>query len=221
MATLARRIGRMAHRLAAALAATLIALGLAACGGGSSTSEQSADSGSVPDVVGMTVSDAQAALLKEGYTGTVKDENGKLSVDSTLTVLSQDPAAGADLEPYSGTPIKLTVPATATPTPTPAETETPESEPAETGQATTGGLKDDGTGWTACDQRGEQEFPYGFDAHWVLGLIASEYLPDSDEWYYKVEADVTNEYGAEQTVNVECYVTGTEDAPVVNDFICY
>jgi hypothetical protein len=211
----------MAHRLTAALAAALLTVGLTACGGGGAASEQPSGSGAVPDVVGMTVSDAQAALLKEGYTGTVADEDGKLSVDNTLKVLSQDPAAGSDLKPYSGTPIKLTVPAAATPTPTPTETETPESEPADTEQATTGGLKDDGTGWTACDQRGEQEFPYGFDAHWVLGLITNEYLPDSDEWYYKVEADVTNEYGAEQTVNVECYVTGTEEAPVVNDFIYY
>lgn len=218
MAALGRRIGRMAHRLTAALAAALIAVGLSACGGGG---DQSVDVAAVPDVVGMTASDAQTELLSAGYTATVTDEDGKISVDSTLTVLSQDPAAGAEVKPHSGTPVKLTVPTTDKPAPAPAETETAESEPSQTEQATTGGLKDDGTGWTACDQRGEQEFPYGFDAHWVLGLLATEYHADTDEWYFKVEADVTNENGAEQTINVECYVTGTEEAPVVTDFIAY
>jgi hypothetical protein len=207
----------MAHRLTAALAAALLAVGLSACGGGG---DQSADVAAVPDVVGMTASDAQTELLSAGYTATVTDEDGKISVDSTLTVLSQDPAAGAEVKPYSGTPVKLTVPTTDKPTPTPAATETAEPAPSRTEQATTGGLTET-YAMTACDQYGEQQFPYGYDAHWVLGVLASEYQPDTDEWYFKVEADVTNEYNAEQTVNVECYVTGTEDAPVVNDFLAY
>lgn len=202
----------MAHRLTAALAAALLTVGLSACG-------QSTPA-SVPDVVGMTVSDAQTALMSDGYTATVTDENGAVSVDSTLTVLSQDPAAGADLKPYSGTPVKLTVPTTDKHTPTPAATETAEPAPSQTEQATAGGLTET-SAMTACDQYGEQQFPYGYDAHWVLGVLASEYQPDTDEWYFKVEADVTNEYNAEQTINIECYVTGTEDAPVVNDFLAY
>lgn len=50
-------------------------------------------------------------------------------------------------------------------------------------------------------------------------MLAEEVRPT--EVYLKVTADVTNEFNAEREVNVECYVTGTDEAPTVRDFIAY
>lgn len=164
----------------------------------------------------MAAKDAKTALAADGYTA---DINGGAIYGGDSPVTAQSPEGGTELEPY-GQHIFLTVEdpnaesdSTASAQPEPSETTEPE-------KATTGGLTET-YAMTACDQYGEQQFPYGYDAHWVIGVLANEYQPDTDEWYFKVEADVTNEYNAKQTVNIECYVTGTEDAPIVNDFLAY
>ena len=84
--------------------------------------------------------------------------------------------------------------------------------------ATTSGLT--GTyAQSACDQYGNGQFPYGWDPHFITGLLADG--PQGDHWYQKFEADVTNQYGAKRSVDVECTVTGTNDAPTVSDFLAY
>lgn len=71
----------------------------------------------------------------------------------------------------------------------------------------------------ACDYHAQQEFPYGVDAHWVLGKIAERI--EDDTFFFKVEAEVTNSYNATQSVNIECRVSGTNDNPRVVEFIAY
>ena len=71
----------------------------------------------------------------------------------------------------------------------------------------------------ACNERGDQEFRYGYKPHWVLGLLAERI--QNDQWFLKVQADVTNAYNATASVNVECYVTGTNEAPTVVEFFTY
>jgi hypothetical protein len=40
-------------------------------------------------------------------------------------------------------------------------------------------------------------------------------------WFFKLEADVTNEFGAEAAGIVECKVSGINDHPVVESFLFY
>jgi len=49
--------------------------------------------------------------------------------------------------------------------------------------------------WLACHAYGEATFRYGWDPHSVLGIITHEIV--NDHWFFKLEADVTNQYGAE------------------------
>lgn len=99
--------------------------------------------------------------------------------------------------------------------------QTPEAAPEEKRpEATTGGLKET---WamTACDQHGDQQFPYGYKAHWILGAIANELDTENDEWYFKFTADVTNEYNATRETTIECHVTGSNEAPQIVSFLVY
>lgn len=72
----------------------------------------------------------------------------------------------------------------------------------------------------ACDMYAQREFPYGVKVHWIVGKLAEEVR--TDEIFMKVEATVTNQYGAKMKgVNLECYVSGTNDNPKVTDFLYY
>lgn len=67
---------------------------------------------------------------------------------------------------------------------------------------------------TACQQRGKQEYPYGFKTHDIGGVIQNFTPKDDNTWYYKATVDVTNAYGAAAAGrNYECTVTGTTDNP--------
>lgn len=61
-----------------------------------------------------------------------------------------------------------------------------------------------------------KEFPYkGSKIHSVLGLI-QDWTVSGDEWFYKAEATIVNEAGAERKVNVEIHIAPlTEDSGVV------
>lgn len=73
--------------------------------------------------------------------------------------------------------------------------------------------------WLACHAYGEATFRYGWDPHSALGMIAHEIV--NDHWFFKLEADVTNQYGAEASGVVECSVGGAEESPVVDSFTFY
>lgn len=73
---------------------------------------------------------------------------------------------------------------------------------------------------SACETYAKDTFPFGVKMHWVVGKLAERI--ENDQWFLKVEATVTNAYGAkEKGVNVECFVGGTNDKPVVNEFNAY
>ncbi len=158
----------------------------------------------VPEVVGMSGDDARDALEAAGFEveWDAGEETVILAGNWTVDVQS---ATG---EAEAGSTVTLMV----------SKPEV-ESEPA-TREATTGGL-DAVHAQVACDARAEQEFPYGYDPHWVLGRLADEYRADTDDWFLKVEAEVGNAFGAEQSVEVECRVTGSNDAPSVTFFAAY
>lgn len=72
----------------------------------------------------------------------------------------------------------------------------------------------------ACEMHASQVFVYGYTLHWIVGKLAEKVRPD--EIFLKVQATVKNEYGTKvKGINVECYVSGTNDSPVVTDFLFY
>ncbi|CAM5423547.1 hypothetical protein LSHI6S_02562 [Leifsonia shinshuensis] len=123
---------------------------------------------------------------------------------SNWTVVSTDPAAGATLPAGGTVTVNVTKP-TAAPT---AVEQT----------ATSAGLT--GTyAQAACDTYGKTQFPYGFKAAWIAGKLADRI--ENDQWFFKVTAKVTNEYGAQRAATIECTISGTNDAPEVVSFLAY
>lgn len=99
------------------------------------------------------------------------------------------------------------------------EVETQQARPRiEPAAATSSGLTPS-SAQAACNRRGGNEFPFGFRGHWIMGKLAEEIV--DDRWFLKVEATVTNQFGASQRVNVECFVGGRDEAPVVETFLAY
>lgn len=82
------------------------------------------------------------------------------------------------------------------------------------------GKLDPGASWTAAEDYGEIQFPYGFELHYLTGKIAEEAY-DEDTWFLKAECTYTNESGAEVDGTCEAKVTGTTDSPEVIEFTVY
>lgn len=70
---------------------------------------------------------------------------------------------------------------------------------------------------TAFEKYGESKYPYGFKCAWTLGLIHEEQRSDGS-WFFKVDAKVTNQYGATRSSVAEGVVYGTTASPTVKDF---
>lgn len=174
--------------------------------------------GDAPNQVGQLLSVAEANLQLENFTVESVADSGKVIIDKgNWTVIEQK---------QNGDTVLLTVSKTEDDTPstnsdTPSDGGADSDEATSSTQTTTGGL----TALTAqvtCDRAAEIAFPYGVKMHWVVGKLAERYNAETDDWFFKVEATVTNEYGAKMKgVNVECYVTGSEDNPEVTDFLYY
>ncbi len=105
------------------------------------------------------------------------------------------------------------------PTQTQTQTTTP-STPAPTTErdATDGGVTF-GVATVACDHAGEALYPYGWDAHWIMGKIGEEITANS--YFVKASVDVTNEFDAKEELVVECTVTGSEAEPEVTAIDVY
>lgn len=75
--------------------------------------------------------------------------------------------------------------------------------------------------WTAAEQYGKEQYPYGFKLKNSMGMIAEEPY-DENTWFLKATCDVTNVYGAkEKNLTCEALVTGTTDDPQVIEFYVY
>lgn len=72
-----------------------------------------------------------------------------------------------------------------------------------------------------ADQQFKEDYPYkGSKIHKVLGLI-QDWTTSDDEWYYKAEATIVNENGAERKVNVEIYIAPTGSQTGVVSIVAY
>ena len=75
--------------------------------------------------------------------------------------------------------------------------------------------------WTAVKNYGDEQYPYGFKLHDIMGVLA-ETAQDENTWFLKASCDVTNEYGSkEKDLVCEAEVTGTKDNPEVLSFLVY
>lgn len=188
-----------------AIAAIAIALVLTGCSGTprTATTTPAAAGVAIPDVTGQAGNDARDALTAAGFVVAYDAGEETVVMASNWTVDAQTPAAGTEAAPGSTVTLTVSKPAAAEPAPAAATS---------TGLTATYAI-------SACQQYGDTNFPYGWDAHWVLGKLAEEI--QNDQWFLKVEADVKNAYNAEAKMNVECFVSGTNDAPVVTSFNAY
>ncbi len=82
------------------------------------------------------------------------------------------------------------------------------------------GILEDQTARRAVDSYGNNEYPYGFKAHWIKGLYNAEQTSDG-KWIYKVDITVTNAFGEEVKGILDVTVGGTTNSPEVEDFIAY
>ncbi len=208
---------------AASLAVVGIVLGVVLGGGdGSSQTSPSATATAVanvkvPDVTGREGDVAKKTVEEAGFDVKFDAGDDYVILSSNWNVISQTPKAGEVVPTGSTVTLKVVKKVGSTESPKPSETAAPAPSAAPV-EATTLGLT--GTyAESACDQYGSTAFPYGWDPHFVSGILADE--AQGDHWFMKFEADVTDEYGAKRSAEVECTVTGTNTAPYVSEFNAY
>lgn len=171
------------------------------------------------DYSGRNLQEVNAELKKAGLLAEVTSDSGKTVIlDSNWTVVKHTPSAGMSVT--TGETINLTVTKkdAAESAAKSADAKESEKAPAEKEAALSTGLTVT-FAMAACNERGDREFRYGYKPHWVFGVLA-ERIQD-DQWFLKVEADVTNASNATALMNVECYVTGTNESPTVVNFLAY
>lgn len=74
--------------------------------------------------------------------------------------------------------------------------------------------------WQAVEQRGKEEYPYGFELNYIRKKLASE-ARDENTWFLKSYVTITNVYGAEYETICEATVTGTNENPEITYFYIY
>ena len=178
---------------------------------------QSAKHGlTLPDYSGKTLDIAYAELTAAGVKYKAVDTVDDASVWSpkNWVIESHKPAAGVSVAEGTTVTFKVSKPGAAEDK-AKREKAAKETGPSETTQGLTGTYAQ-----AACDMYAEQEYPYGFKAHWITGKLAERV--EGDRYFLKVEADITNAFGAEaKGMNMECFVSGTNDAPDVVEFNVY
>lgn len=76
------------------------------------------------------------------------------------------------------------------------------------------------TAWDAVVAYGEAEYPHGFKAHYIKGMLAQT-AEDENTWFLKATCTIKDASGAKQESVVEARVTGTTDSPQVTHFSVY
>lgn len=160
-----------------------------------SATESSAVVVPVPAVVGLPGNEARDALEAAGFE--VEWGNETVLAASNWVVTAQSATESAP-----GATITLTV-------------ERPEAAPVE---QTSGGVTQ-ADAQRVCEEAAIAQYPYGIEFHRLVGLIALEVR--DDRWFYKLEVTITNAYGTELEQEMECTVSGTSAAPVIESQYVY
>lgn len=74
--------------------------------------------------------------------------------------------------------------------------------------------------WYVAEEYGETQYPYGFELHYIVGILAQEPV-DKDTWFLKAACTVENAYGNKSDMTCEVKVSGTTDNPHIEDFKVY
>lgn len=161
----------------------------------------------IPDVIGMTADKAEDTLKEAGFTNIkLQGENGAEVTDpKTWVVTYQSPME--ETKAKEDEEMLLTC-------------QSPDMAQAEKTKKKLSKKLDNVSAWVAAEEYGQAEYPYGFDLHSALGVVAEEAV-DENTWYLKASCDVTNEYGAEKKMTCEAHVTGTSKSPKVISFVVY
>jgi len=176
----------------------------------------------VPDVAGMTATTAQNTLENAGFEVELEADKGFVMDPSNWEVVTQVPNAGVDAKDGDTITLSVSKPeADPVAEPTPAATPTAEAAPvapvAPAAPAEPEALTS-GMAMTVCDRMGKEQAPYGWDADFILDGTSIE---QDGGWFLKAGVDITNAHDAEGRFTVECFVTGTEESPVVETFNVY
>ena len=167
----------------------------------------------VPNVVGLSGDKADDAITAERLTTMFDAGEEEVWMSSNWQVNSQSPAAGTQAEAWS----EIVLSVTRIPSETDSGTVPAPAAPVEI-TTTPSGLEI----WdaeVACENRGLQEYPFGFEPHYFIGVIAERV--EGDTYFVKVETTLTNEYNAVRESVMECVVSGTPDSPSVDSFYIY
>ena len=179
----------------------------------------------VPDVVGKPAAEAQAELEDAGFevktSGVIGDDVATFDVDSTT------PAAGEQVNADDPrVTLNLVENEERAAAADAAEKEAKEKKAAEDKAAAEKSAADHAAApleaveaQVFCDSYAQLQFPYGVKLHTIAGKLAEEQTAEG--WYMKFEADITNEYGAERSSNIECHMSGTNGSPTMDDFLAY
>ena len=175
---------------------------------------ESAAAPNAPDVIGQNLKDARAALEAAGFAIVATDslEDRAIIVESNWIVTDQT---------TDGETVNLGVQKATdgqeSANPSEGAAGGPADPAAPPSNATPSGLTS-GTASVACDQVGEADYPYGFDASWLLN---GTQLIEGDTILLKAGVEIENAFGNRAEATVECRVSGTEAAPVVDEFHVY
>ncbi len=166
---------------------------------------------------GSSLADAINLISDCGYTATYKHDDSKLDFTEEITVFSDEEKADKwviveceDIDTDNKT-IILTIN---------TKENIAENEAQEEMIAELSSKLGPTHAWQAVQAYGREEYPYGFDLHYIMGVLAEEAI-DENTWYLKATVTVTNMYNAEQELECEAKVTGTNDNPEVIDFKVY
>lgn len=189
----------------------------------------------VPDVAGMTAIEAIETIESAGFRAQLKNEADDRTVSNgaDFDAVGTDPTAGSEAPEGDRITIIVTE-ATGRLEAEAAERERIAAEEEAQKQAEREAAKAESEARIAeraaapldvvdaqafCTLYSERQFTYGGKLHTVLGRLAEEQTETG--WYMKFEATINNAFGAEQKANVECHMSGTNGAPVMDDWLAY
>jgi len=170
----------------------------------------------VPDLIGKPGDEANDQLKGLNLATDFTSPEGWVVMKSNWDVVSMDPVPGSVVD--EGTMITVTVKSA-------LERLQQESDASDAqyekraAEAATLPIEED-YAMTFCDNYTEKEYPYGYSNHWILDKLAAEPRAEGG-WYFKVGTTLTNAYGAEADMTLECHVSGTNGSPVMDQFLVY
>ena len=207
----------------------VLSVAIGGTGNGTSTNSSSSNMASTPqkeefddkDYVGKTFQEAYDKLKVENKLGNIyidNDMDGR--VDRTEQVLD-DTKAGMDYRVtaasanYDSSMLKIESVDLNVDTKTHIDSVAKQEANEQAGRDSFNAI------YQACNSYGEQQFPYGYDPHWVTGTIQEPIRQDDGSFYTKLRADVSNAFGAKREATVECFTQGDKDSQTVTGFNVY